>query len=83
LPFEKRLQAMKDASEADDEERFLQCDMKLHRTNLEAVRKAAALPDAELCHESVVLHDRQGLFARSSILLMSPLQATRSMFKRS
>lgn len=29
---ENALRAMKDASEADDEERFLQCDMKLHRT---------------------------------------------------
>lgn len=32
LAVEKALQMMKDASEAGDEERFLQCDMKLHRT---------------------------------------------------
>jgi|GEM_PF-959537 len=32
LVIEKALQAMKDASEAGDEERFLQSDMKLHRT---------------------------------------------------
>ena len=32
IAVEKALRAMKDASEAGDEERFLQCDMKLHRT---------------------------------------------------
>jgi DNA-binding GntR family transcriptional regulator len=32
LAIEQALQAMKEASEAGDEERFLQCDMKLHHT---------------------------------------------------
>lgn len=32
LALERALHAMKEASDARDEERFLQCDMKLHRT---------------------------------------------------